>query len=182
MIHKLKTKIWSSKLRIRTGEVVQHKNGFYSNKTGVNSEPEMNGDSNWLYIGEVEKFKSFAAKDASNIKDEFINNWREKLNIIDGSIYTNTDSTLLINPLEKTIDSNTSIIEDQFKDIDTVVLSFTPLEILGVYLNGSKLQNDQFDFTLPNIIYIGSAGSINRISVQYRHLVTDLIQQQQQQQ
>ena len=179
-INLLNAKPWKLNKRYKVGSLVTFDNGYYFNYTGVKSLATDLDLNDWIYLGEVEKFKSFAAKDASNIKDEFINNWREKLNIIDGSIYTNTDSTLLINPLEKTIDSNTSIIEDQFKDIDTVVLSFTPLEILGVYLNGLKLQNDQFDFTLPNIIYIGSAGSINRISVQYRHLVTDLTQQQQQ--
>ena len=81
MIHKLKTKIWSSKLRIRTGEVVQHENGFYANKTGINSEPEMNSNSNWLYIGEVEKDGSFILRSGENLTEQEIIQLQEILGI-----------------------------------------------------------------------------------------------------
>lgn len=93
-----------------------------------------------------------------------------------GTTYTNTDLTLLIDPIGKTIGSNISTIEDQFENENLITLNFPPVDILGVYLNGLKLQNNQFDFTLPNIINIPSDGTTNRISVQYRHLVTDITQ------
>ena len=81
MIHKIKSRLWSNKLRLKVGDIVRHNNGFYGNLSGINNEPEMNSNSNWVYLGEVEKDGSFILKTGANLTEAEIQNLQEILNL-----------------------------------------------------------------------------------------------------
>ena len=75
----INAKDFDSHKRYKVGSIVIFENGYYINFSGRNSNPDTPED--WLYIGEKDKFSSFASVDASN--DINVQNWRTKLQIPD---------------------------------------------------------------------------------------------------
>lgn len=152
MIHKLKTKIWSSKLRIRTGEVVQHKNGFYSNKTGINSEPEMNSNSNWLYIGEVEKDGSFILRSGENLTEQEIIHLQEIIGIGD------LPSNLLTHDFEREIGNGFTKTQSDSRYYKKVEINEVNYDYL-LNIRGESVDPNSFGKNIANSNLTSVAGA-----------------------
>lgn len=93
------------------------------------------------------------------------------------------DESILIDNDAKNIESNVSLISDEFETLmtDLVVLSFPAIQILGVYDGGLKLNTNEYQIMTPTRIKILSVRKYTLISplpnvveVQYTHLKTDL--------
>ena len=75
----INAKDFNSKKRYKVGSIVIFENGYYVNFSGRNSNPDTPED--WAYIGEKDKFSSFASVDASNIEGNNLLNWINKLGL-----------------------------------------------------------------------------------------------------
>ena len=92
MFRKRKAILWNEKLRLKPGDIVRYQNGYYSNKNGKNSIPTNNSD--WTYIGEVDKKGSLASRRAENLDTDDILAWQEILNLLKKSDYTNSEGKI----------------------------------------------------------------------------------------
>ena len=82
-----------------------------------------------------------------------------------------TDDSILIE--ENDIGAMLSFFYEEFSNQD-ILLSFTPMVILGVYKNGLLLNDDEFILVLPKNIVINNYTTNDKIKIQYQHLKTDL--------
>ena len=82
--------------------------------------------------------------------------------------YTNTDENLIING--KTINFAMTIYEESFNGLQTFTLSFVPISIEGVYVNGLRLDYTEFVLIVATKkITIVQSISNQKITVRYRH-------------
>lgn len=86
-----------------------------------------------------------------------------------GKTYTNIDSTLRID--DTTIGSNVSIHEENFFNLSVITLSFEPTQILGVYIDGLKINDLDYIFTVPKTITLLVPTTDSKINIQYRYLI-----------
>jgi hypothetical protein len=93
------------------------------------------------------------------------------------------DESLLIEPANNNIESNVSIFSEEFENHPTslVSISFEPIQILGVFDGGLKLNSNEYDQPAPTRINLTGVRKYtlfeplpNVIEVQYTHLKTDL--------
>lgn len=82
-----------------------------------------------------------------------------------------TDDSILIE--ENDIGAMLSFFYEEFSN-QNILLSFTPVVILGVYKNGLLLNDDEFILVLPKNILINNYTTNDKIKIQYQHLKTDL--------
>lgn len=167
---------WSPNLRIRVGQTVLFQNGYYSNKTGINTNPEETPE-NWYYIGEKSKFGSFASIDASNIDKE---KWVQKLGPFATEIdLVNTDETISIRENKQgkiEINSTLSLFEEEF-DISQnpsmiFTLNFIPTSIVGVFNDGHKLGKNYYEIiSLNQIKVLPNPYDMGNIIINYYHKI-----------
>lgn len=82
--------------------------------------------------------------------------------------YTNTDENLIING--KTINFAMTIYEESFNGLQTFTLSFVPISIEGVYVNGLRLDYTEFVLVVATKkITIVQPITNQKITVRYRH-------------
>ena len=96
--YKINPTPWNENLNVKPGMVVSYQNGYYSNKNGKNSIPTNNSD--WTYIGEVDKKGSLASRRAENLDSEDVLAWQEILNLLKKSDYTNSEGKILSSMIE----------------------------------------------------------------------------------
>lgn len=93
------------------------------------------------------------------------------------------DNSLLIEPDTNNIESNISIFSEEFANHPTslVSISFEPIQILGVYDGGLKLNTNEYEQQTPTRINLTGVRKYtlipelqNMIEVQYTHLKTDI--------
>ena len=104
-------------------------------------------------------------KNRNNAQDAEINFLKNKPQLI------STDDSILIE--ENDIGAMLSFFYEEFSNQD-ILLSFTPMVILGVYKNGLLLNDDEFILVLPKNIVINNYTTNDKIKIQYQHLKTDL--------
>ena len=104
-------------------------------------------------------------KNRNDTQDAEINLLKNKPKLI------STDDSILIE--ENDIGAMLSFFYEEFSNQD-ILLSFTPMVILGVYKNGLLLNDDEFILTLPKNIVINNYTTNDKIKIQYQHLKTDL--------
>ena len=96
--YKINPTPWNENLNVKSGMVVSYQNGYYSNKNGKNSIPTNNSD--WTYIGEVDKKGSLASRRAENLDADDILAWQGILNLLKKSDYTNSEGKILSSMIE----------------------------------------------------------------------------------
>ena len=67
------------------------------------------------------------------------------------------------------IEGNISLFEEYFEQ-QNCVLNFTPIQIIGVYVNGIKLKPSLYVITLPKTISVTNFTSGDYIEIQYTKL------------
>lgn len=82
---------WNPDKRYRVGDVVLYNGAYYGNKTGLNSNPI--DISNWVFIAEIIEGAIFAKKDASNLSNENVEQWKEKLGVSGGNLQSVLDNS-----------------------------------------------------------------------------------------
>ena len=92
-------------------------------------------------------------------------------NKIDKGSLTSNDDSLLVEG--ENIEVQLSIYSEEFEQ-KTFNLTFTPINILGVYKNGIYLRTSEFILNLPKSITINNYNTNDIIIVQYQHLKTDI--------
>ena len=182
-----------------------------NNITGLDNA--LNGKLSSNHTADVNAHNSVLAKlDASNLNDSNKQSWKTALGVsalpdnmalVDDGYLPNVynkgqidtkladinvklvseDESILIDNDTKNIESNVSLISDQYETLmtDLVVLSFPAIQILGVYDGGLKLNTNEYQIMTPTRIKILSVRKYTLISplpnvveVQYTHLKTDL--------
>lgn len=89
-----------------------------------------------------------------------IDSKQQKLSSFDESILIETDGN---------IEGNISLFEEYFEQQECV-LNFTPIQIIGVYVNGIKQKPSSYTITLPKKITIINFTSGDYIEIQYTKL------------
>lgn len=92
-------------------------------------------------------------------------------NKIDKGSLTSNDDSLLVEG--ENIEVQLSIYSEEFEQ-KTFNLTFTPINILGVYKNGIYLRTSEFILNLPKSITINNYNTNDIVIVQYQHLKTDI--------
>ena len=87
-----------------------------------------------------------------------------------GSLTSNDDSLLVEG---ENIEVQLSIYSEEFEQ-KIFNLTFTPINILGVYKNGIYLRTSEFILNLPKSITINNYNTNDIVIVQYQHLKTDI--------
>ena len=87
-----------------------------------------------------------------------------------GSLTSNDDSLLVEG---ENIEVQLSIYSEEFEQ-KIFNLTFTPINILGIYQNGIYLRTYEFILNLPKSITINNYNTNDIIIVQYQHLKTDI--------
>ena len=87
-----------------------------------------------------------------------------------GSLTSNDDSLLIEG---ENIEVQLSIYSEEFEQ-KIFNLTFTPINILGVYKNGICLRTSEFILNLPKSITINNYNTNDIVIVQYQHLKTDI--------
>ena len=87
-----------------------------------------------------------------------------------GSLTSNDDSLLVDG---ENIEVQLSIYSEEFEQ-KNFNLTFTPINILGVYKNGTYLRTYEFILNLPKSITINNYNTNDIVIVQYQHLKTDI--------
>ena len=96
--YKINPTPWNVNLNAKPGMVVTYQNGYYLNRNGKNSIPTNNSD--WTYIGEVDKKGSLASRRAENLDADDILAWQGILNLLKKSDYTNSEGKILSSMIE----------------------------------------------------------------------------------
>ena len=105
-----------------------------------------------------------------NISD--VSNLQTTLNNkIDKCSLTSNDDSLLVDG--ENIEVQLSIYSEEFEQ-KIFNLTFTPINILGVYQNGIYLRSSEFVLNLPKSITINNYNTNDIVIVQYQHLKTDI--------
>ena len=84
---------------------------------------------------------------------------------------TSNDDSLLVEG--ENIEAQLSIYSEEFEQ-EIFNLTFTPINILGVYRNGIYLGTSEFILNLPKSITINNYTTNDVVIVQYQHLKTDI--------
>lgn len=85
---------------------------------------------------------------------------QDKLNSFDESILIENNGN---------IEGNVSLFQEYFEQQECE-LNFTPIQIIGVYLNGVKQKPSLYTITLPKTISVTNFSSGDYIEIQYTHL------------
>lgn len=96
---------------------------------------------------------------AQNLKNE-IDSKQNLLSSFDESIFIENDGN---------IEGNISLFEEYFEQQECE-LNFTPIQIIGVYVNGIKKRPSSYTITLPKTITIANFTSGDYIEIQYTKL------------
>ena len=96
---------------------------------------------------------------AQDLKND-IETKQKKLSSFDESILIETDGN---------IEGNVSLFEEHFEQQECK-LNFTPIQIIGVYLNGIKQKPSSYTITLPKTISVKNFTSGDYIEIQYTKL------------
>jgi predicted XRE-type DNA-binding protein len=96
---------------------------------------------------------------AQSLKNE-IDSKQNLLSSFDESILIETDGN---------IEGNVSLFEEYFEQKECE-LNFTPIQIIGVYLNGVKQKPSLYTITLPKTISVTNFSSGDYIEIQYTKL------------
>lgn len=72
---------WTEKLSVRVNMVVSYQNGYYRSLTGKNNGLPPEGNQNWTYLGEINRYETVARRDAANIMSDDANAWKLALGI-----------------------------------------------------------------------------------------------------
>lgn len=174
------SKPWNPLKRYRVGDVVENSLSYFMNRTGVNSI--LSNRDNWIYIGEVLKDGNFAFKNGSNLTAEEAIQFSQKIGFKE-SIFQSQDKSILIENDIKNIESNVSFFIEEFNEPSTTIsLSFTAIQIIGVYDGGLKLNSSEYalnssatrvSLLAPRKHTLASYFP-NTVEIQYTHLKTDL--------
>ena len=97
--------------------------------------------------------------DVSNLQTA-LDDKQNKLSSYDESILIETDGN---------IEGNVSLFQEYFQE-QNCVLNFTPIQIIGVYVNGIKQRPSLYTITLPKTITIVNFTSGDYIEIQYTKL------------
>lgn len=89
--------------------------------------------------------------------------------LLDKPNFTNPDFTLRI--VGNEIISNISTFEQNFFNTSEIILAFEPVQILGVFVDGYKIKDSEYNITLPSKIKILIDITNKNINCQYRHLI-----------
>ena len=100
-----------------------------------------------------------------NINDE-IDGLKTSLSLKQDKLSSYDESILIEN--NGNIEGNVSLFEEYFEQQECV-LNFTPIQIVGVYVNGIKLLNSEYEIILPKRIKIKEYVDEN-IQIEYTHL------------
>ena len=92
-------------------------------------------------------------------------------NKLDKGSLTSNDDSLLVEG--ENIEVKLSIYSEEFEQ-KIFNLTFTPINILGVYKNGIYLRTSEFILNLPKSITINNYNTNDIVIVQYQHLKTDI--------
>ena len=92
-------------------------------------------------------------------------------NKLDKGSLTSNDDSLLVEG--ENIEVQLSIYSEEFEQ-KIFNLTFTPINILGVYKNGIYLRSSEFILNLPKSITINNYNTNDIVIVQYQHLKTDI--------
>ena len=106
------------------------------------------------------------------VQYDLINDLQTSLNnkLNKGSLTSNDDSLLVDG---ENIEVQLSIYSEEFEQ-KNFNLTFTPINILGVYKNGTYLRTYEFILNLPKSITINNYNTNDIVIVQYQHLKTDI--------
>ena len=96
---------------------------------------------------------------AQDLKDD-IDTKQKKLSSFDESILIENDGN---------IEGNISLFEEYFEQ-QVCELNFTPIQIIGVYVNGIKQKPSSYVITLPKTITVANFTSNDYIEIQYTKL------------
>ena len=92
-------------------------------------------------------------------------------NKLDKGSLTSNDDSLLVEG--ENIEVQLAIYSEEFEQ-KIFNLTFTPINILGVYKNGIYLRTSEFVLNLPKSITINNYNTNDIVIVQYQHLKTDI--------
>lgn len=84
------------------------------------------------------------------------------------NLLSSFDESILIEP-DGNIEGNVSLFQEYFEQ-QNCVLNFTPIQIIGVYLNGTKQKSSSYTITLPKTISVANFTSGDYIEIQYTKL------------
>lgn len=97
---------------------------------------------------------------AQDLKNEIDSKQQKLLSSFDESILIETDGN---------IEGNVSLFQEYFEQ-QVCVLNFTPIQIIGVYLNGVKQKPSLYTITLPKTISVTNYTTGDYIEIQYTKL------------
>jgi hypothetical protein len=97
---------------------------------------------------------------AQDLKNDIDSKQQKLLSSFDESILIETDGN---------IEGNVSLFQEYFEQQECV-LNFTPIQIIGVYVNGIKQKPSSYTITLPKKITVVNFTSGDYIEIQYTHL------------
>ena len=109
--------------------------------------------------------------DTTEIKNSITNLQTILNNKLNKGSLTSNDDSLLVDG--ENIEVQLSIYSEEFEQ-KIFNLTFTPINILGVYKNGIYLRTSEFILNLPKSITINNYNTNDIVIVQYQHLKTDI--------
>ena len=89
-----------------------------------------------------------------------LNNKQDKLSSFDESVLIDSNGN---------IEGNVSLFQEYFQE-QNCILNFTPIQIIGVYVNGIKQRPSLYTITLPKTISVANFTSGDYIEIQYTKL------------
>ena len=165
-----------------TPENVENKSDSYtisSSTTYASTRALVDGLANKLdkgtYTGTAQDLKNSIDSKANTSHTHDISNVTNLQttlnNKLDKGSLTSNDDSLLVEG--ENIEVQLSIYSEEFEQ-KTFNLTFTPINILGVYKNGIYLRSSEFILNLPKSITINNYNTNDIVIVQYQHLKTDI--------
>ena len=138
----------------------------YTPENIANKSDSYTSNSSTTYVSSKALVKGLATKldkgtytgTAQSLKNE-IDSKQKLLSSFDESILIENNGN---------IEGNISLFEEYFKQQECV-LNFTPIQIVGVYVNGIKLLKSEYEIILPKKIKIKEYVDEN-IQIEYTHL------------